>query len=267
MFRRPKKPIRPKVIMTEADGEEDEDMDYQEVRVTNNNPAPMRSKIPSGDPPKPPKKSTLLSFDEDVEEEEVFKVKKSSVSRRLMKERKKDTKSNKPEGSFVLSTSSAVPKSITGDEDVSILKVTNFVRILTGREAEAVDMESGSEDDETQMKFKPRPPADAVSEVLRRTLEQEQIPDANLIHEIRKKRQMARDGGTVPFIPVDDSVKYKPSKSRLIREDENDQSEDDDEKRIDFTIDSTQVDKERRREAFDAAQDQGKSLLQSISVW
>lgn len=257
MFRRPKKQVRPRVIMTEGagDDQEDEDMDYQEVKPGNNS-----SKSKSLGEGVAPKKPTLLSFDEELEEEEVFKVKKSSVSRRLIKERKKkETKLKKAE------EQSPISKTLDPvQEEESILKVKNFVRILSGREAEAVDMESGSEEEnETQMRFKPRPTADAVSEVLRRTLEQEKIPDANLIHEIRKKRQMARDtgGAAVPFVAVDDSVRFKPNKSRLIREDDNDQSEDDDEKRIDFTIDSTKIDKERRREAFHAAQDQGALTL------
>ena len=44
-----------------------------------------------------------------------------------------------------------------------------------------------------------------------------QIPDANMIHIIRKQRQQRRDLGD--FIPVDDTVKVQSSssKSRLIR--------------------------------------------------
>ena len=41
------------------------------------------------------------------------------------------------------------------------------------------------------------------------------IPDANLIHMAKKRRQQAREVGD--FIPVDDTVKFEQSKSRLIR--------------------------------------------------
>ena len=42
-----------------------------------------------------------------------------------------------------------------------------------------------------------------------------QIPDATTIHQIRKQRQMARDTGD--FLPLDDTVKYENSSSRLVR--------------------------------------------------
>ena len=41
------------------------------------------------------------------------------------------------------------------------------------------------------------------------------IPDAKMIHEARKRRQMARELGD--FVPVDDTVKVEKSSSRLIR--------------------------------------------------
>ena len=42
-----------------------------------------------------------------------------------------------------------------------------------------------------------------------------EIPDANMIHLIRKKRQQARDYGD--FIPLDDTERVENSKSRLVR--------------------------------------------------
>jgi len=42
-----------------------------------------------------------------------------------------------------------------------------------------------------------------------------EIPDATTIHQIRKQRQMARDMGD--FMPLDDTVKFENSKSRLVR--------------------------------------------------
>ena len=42
-----------------------------------------------------------------------------------------------------------------------------------------------------------------------------EIPDATTIHQIRKQRQMARDMGD--FLPLDDTVKFENTKSRLVR--------------------------------------------------
>lgn len=42
-----------------------------------------------------------------------------------------------------------------------------------------------------------------------------EIPDAMMIHMIRKKRQQARDYGD--FIPLDDTERVENSKSRLVR--------------------------------------------------
>ena len=41
------------------------------------------------------------------------------------------------------------------------------------------------------------------------------IPDANLIHAIRKRRQLAREQGD--FIALDDTVRATEDKSRLVR--------------------------------------------------
>lgn len=64
-----------------------------------------------------------------------------------------------------------------------------------------------------------------------------------MIHLARKRRQLAREQGGDDFIPLDDTVKVDKNKSRLIREDDNDKSDIEDE-RIDFTVD--QKEKERR---------------------
>jgi len=42
-----------------------------------------------------------------------------------------------------------------------------------------------------------------------------EIPDANTIHQIRKQRMLARDMGD--FVPLEETVKYENTKSRLIR--------------------------------------------------
>ncbi|XP_011307082.1 PAX3- and PAX7-binding protein 1 isoform X2 [Fopius arisanus] len=78
------------------------------------------------------------------------------------------------------------------------------------------------------------------------------IPDAAMIHAARKKRQKARELGT-DYIPIEETTEDK-GKSRLVREEDHDRSDDDDEDRIDMTVNTEARDKEKRREAFLASQ-------------
>lgn len=55
-----------------------------------------------------------------------------------------------------------------------------------------------------------------VIELLMVTVTGGQIPDANMIHLVRKRRQMAREM-VDDFIAVDDTVRYENKSSRLIR--------------------------------------------------
>lgn len=81
-----------------------------------------------------------------------------------------------------------------------------------------------------------------------------------MIHEARKRRELARQGGD--FISIDDTtVRHKDnnnnsSKSRIIREDDNDLSEDDE--RISFNVlDKSNKEKQQTRDYF-LAYEQGK---------
>lgn len=233
-FRKPKKPVRPRVVMLNADSDEDE-MDDTPAPVllppksTNNGSTDVtkkKSKTSSDFEEKSIKikPATLLSFTDDVEgdgEEEVFKIKKSSVSRRLMKQREREKKeSTRPKTSIKTEPGESNAKKLTSQiegftEQIKIKKEPkevkkekkDFMRVLNGREAEAVDMESDDEVNDaadSRHKFK-RPGAGggaAIQDAVRRALEQGQIPDANLIHEARKRKQMAREMGT-EFIPVE----------------------------------------------------------------
>lgn len=187
------------------------------------------------------KRSSLLSFDDDLNEDdddgEIFRVKKSSVSRRLMKKRDREKKEPKQPPSIRKPVSAIVKlepapcsnaqyassgnkikineeRNVNTSLPDTLRKDKSFVRILNGREAEAVDMESGSEDEddsgrhEYSKRTSRTSSRDALSDTLRRTLEQAQIPDANLVHEVRKRRQMARSlggPGAPAYIPVSDS--------------------------------------------------------------
>ncbi|ODN06382.1 PAX3- and PAX7-binding protein 1 [Orchesella cincta] len=307
-FRRPKKPVRPRLIMI-GDGEEDEDMD-DEPSIENIVPQPpvtggggsSTSSVPSGNgsqsqstssgksKEKPEKLAssasstsesskkggTLLSFDDELDGDdgEVFKVKKSSVSRRLMKQRDREKKESKSsskgnkEGGFSEEFQKTKFQIETFTEEIKITnsntkkeKESPDVRILNGREAEAVDMESSDEEEDENVRFRRPTATSAIQEELRRVLQQGQIPDAKLIHEARKRKQMARQMGGAEFVPVENVARLREDKSRLVREDDNDQSED--EERIDFSTatNAARIDREKRREAFNAARDEERDRM------
>lgn len=92
LFKKPKKNIVQRRVFTEIDDDEDEPMEVQEAAPIEKNPKKRD---------KSKQKQTLLSFDAE-EEGEVFQVKKSSHSKKIMKmfekeKRKKDVKPEKEE--------------------------------------------------------------------------------------------------------------------------------------------------------------------------
>jgi len=84
-----------------------------------------------------------------------------------------------------------------------------------------------------------------------------------MIHAARKQRQAARDlGVTADYIKVEDMPDYnanQASKARLVREDEHDKSDEEEAEdgRVDFSVDLLTKDKQKRREAFLAAEEEG----------
>ncbi|XP_059561575.1 PAX3- and PAX7-binding protein 1-like [Myotis daubentonii] len=170
-------------------------------------------------------RTSLLSFqDEEEENEEVFKVKKSSYSKKIVtllkKEYKEDREKSKVKTELNSSADNEPPLDKTGHvqdpgrEDGAA---------VGGRGEDEMDMESEREEE------KPKAGGGAFANALSplNVLRPGEIPDAAFIHAARKKRQMARELGD--FAPHDS----EPGKGRLVREDENDASddEDDDEKR------------------------------------
>uniref|UniRef100_A0A183CSB9 Protein phosphatase inhibitor 2 n=1 Tax=Globodera pallida TaxID=36090 RepID=A0A183CSB9_GLOPA len=95
------------------------------------------------------------------------------------------------------------------------------------------------------------------------------IPDAKAVYEARKKREMMRQGGlSTPqdFIPLDDTVRLKytgPSgeRARLVREDENDMSDEEETGSFYSAKKLLQSEEEKRREeqAYFLAMEQGSS--------
>ncbi|XP_071955937.1 PAX3- and PAX7-binding protein 1-like [Antedon mediterranea] len=184
-----------------------------------------------------------LSFGDEEDESgaEVFKVKKSSHSKKMAKkakDRQKELKEldkkqpkNDPSNTQLASTGQYTK------EKLASLKKENI--ILSGKVAEAMAEE---EDDKNEIAGKFR------------NLTTGSIPDANLIHMARKKRQMAREMGQQDYIAIDDTQTYATNDSRLIRDDDNDNSDDDDDdKRMGFSV-RHKTNRERIIESIDINQ-------------
>ena len=204
------------------------------------------------------KKNSLLSFndfDAEADDGEVFRVKKSSQSRRLMKQIKAERKQREKDAD-ILAKEPPLPKAppppppppiITpeDEEDLGIrLKSTLTVnklpeepsRMLSGYEAEALHLEDEdlSEEDDENVK-------DPLQEILQRG----DIPDAAAIFAARKRRQEAREKGSdKDFIPV-----RKPKDTgRLAVHD--DDSDDDENKRMEMK--GTRTDFEVKQKEMDS---------------
>ncbi|XP_048348861.1 PAX3- and PAX7-binding protein 1 isoform X2 [Sphaerodactylus townsendi] len=165
----------------------------------------------------------LLSFQDEEEAEEVFKVKKSSYSKKIVKLLKREYKED------LEKSKTKVDSNSSADAEQSVDKLGLAKDIL--QEDGAANSEQGEEEMEVESEKEEEKPkaAGAFSSALSslNVLRPGEIPDAAFIHAARKKRQMARELGD--FLPLDND----PGKGRLVREDENDASddEDDDEKR------------------------------------
>ncbi|XP_040279134.1 PAX3- and PAX7-binding protein 1 isoform X1 [Bufo bufo] len=171
----------------------------------------------------------LLSFQDDEDEEEVFKVKKSNYSKKiaklLKKEYKDDLEKVGPRSDVNFGLDAADQQ--FGRNAVS--KDNNQEEATAGSDLGEAEMEVESEKEDE----KPKAGSFANSLSSLNVLRPGEIPDAAFIHAARKKRQMARELGDVPSIDLDGG------KGRLVREDENDASDDDDDdekRRIVFSV-------------------------------
>ncbi|XP_065597843.1 PAX3- and PAX7-binding protein 1 isoform X2 [Cyrtonyx montezumae] len=143
-------------------------------------------------------RASLLSFqDEEEETEEVFKVKKSSYSKKIVKQLKKEYKEDLEK--------SKVRTEVNSPTDVEPpLEKTGQIKDI-GQEDGTANSEHGEEEMEVESEKeeeKPKP-SGAFSSALSslNVLRPGEIPDAAFIHAARKKRQMARELGD--FTPVD----------------------------------------------------------------
>ncbi|XP_028582884.2 PAX3- and PAX7-binding protein 1 isoform X2 [Podarcis muralis] len=202
----------------------------QQTPPGNNGLGPAASKLKERknknkeEPPPPPRGSlSLLSFQDEEEAEEVFKVKKSSYSKKIVKLLKKEYKEDLEKSKTKPETNSLADAEQSADKTGQIKDAI--------QEDGAANSEQGEEEMEVESEKEEEKPkaVGAFSSTLSslNVLRPGEIPDAAFIHAARKKRQMARELGD--FLPLDSD----PGKGRLVREDENDASddEDDDEKR------------------------------------
>ncbi|CAH0558279.1 unnamed protein product [Brassicogethes aeneus] len=242
LFRKPKKNIVQRRVFTEND-DDDEPMAAQTiVRPEKENKSREKSKKHQ--------KQKLLSF-ETEEEGEVFQVKKSSHSKKMLrmfekeKHRKKEPKVDREESRV------RDPKKEIVTDDLILVVNSNHRKpptppppiIMSGRDALCAGKDdlSSEEDESSPHRF-------SKPDNFKSVLESGAIPDAAMIHAARKKRQRAREMGD--FIPTEEEE--PEDTGRLMRDDDQDGS---DEERIDMDINLARRDQERRREQFLAAQE------------
>uniref|UniRef100_A0A8C1KMA8 PAX3 and PAX7 binding protein 1 n=1 Tax=Cyprinus carpio TaxID=7962 RepID=A0A8C1KMA8_CYPCA len=170
-------------------------------------------------------KASLLSFHDDEDEAEMFRVKKSNHSKKIVKLLKKEYKED------LEKTGSA-----TQDQNMRIGGPAQNLSIkeepLEGSSEQGEEEMEVDSTEEQEEEGEEKPAGGAFSQTLSTlsSLRPGEIPDAAFIHAARKRRQMARElGGEPPLVENDVTNK------RLAREDENGGSDDEDEKRIVFS--------------------------------
>ncbi|XP_046650905.1 PAX3- and PAX7-binding protein 1-like [Daphnia pulicaria] len=267
LFKKPKKNLRQR---TATSDEEDGDNHAQSINKVDGVPSSASgNNKPSGKPPKAAsleikKKTSILSFQEDLEEDEgveTFQIKKSSQSRRIAKRMERDRKLKEQEQKTIVKPVEIVQEEKqTQPENHPPKPEQPKNLILSGREAEMAGYRSDSEEESADEGVKFRRP-----DPFRNVLENGAIPDAAMIHAARKHRQQARElGGLADYIKVDEMPDYEKdsqqtssvTSARLVREDENDKSDEDEAEdgRMGFAVDLLTKDKQERREAFLAAE-------------
>ncbi|XP_011495961.1 PREDICTED: PAX3- and PAX7-binding protein 1 [Ceratosolen solmsi marchali] len=253
LFNKPKRNIRRRHL-------NDEEEDNENRSIENDEMQNLKNKMKKKDRPK----QTLLSFGEELEEAddgEVFKVKKSSRSRRLMKQLDQERKKKKGEektqvNSDSTNISNKQEKDLEIKTDDLVVKIKNTGPIvLNGRDALVAGKDDYTSEDELVEnqghKFKKKKNR---SENMKFFLESGCIPDAAMIHAARKRRQKARELGH-DYIPIEEKGDEKGI-SRIVREEDQDRSDDDSQERVNMTVDINALDKEKRRQAFLESQTQ-----------
>ena len=162
LFRKPKKNLRQRIVVSD----EEDDSGNVPTSPTPSKPPEVKSKKDVV------KKTSTLSFHEDLEGDEgieTFKIKKSSQSRRIEKQMKKDRKIKEQEQK-ISSTISDTPVPVEEPPQPTEKSKKNI--ILNGREAEMAGYESESEEesDDEGIKFRQPDPFRHVLESRARKL-------------------------------------------------------------------------------------------------
>uniref|UniRef100_A0A023EZG3 Putative transcriptional regulator binding to the gc-rich sequence n=1 Tax=Triatoma infestans TaxID=30076 RepID=A0A023EZG3_TRIIF len=244
LFKKPKRNIRIRenTCSEDADNENDSEICLPDTKNS-------KTKLH-----KPTSYSSVLSFGEDLNEGddgEVFKVKKSAQSKKIKKLLDKERKKQKEKSNTTIDTTEKTTQPQL-DEDI-VIKLKNTFPILNGREAIAAVQEGiSSEDEEESSDIGPKyiKQSDSVKLLLKKG----KIPDAATIHAARKQRQHVREMGEIVPLPEESANRFDVNnKSRLVREDDNDAS-DAEEERINMAVNIAAEDRIRRKAEFEAAQ-------------
>ncbi|XP_036379986.1 PAX3- and PAX7-binding protein 1 [Megalops cyprinoides] len=181
-------------------------------------------------------KASLLSFHDEEEDTEVFRVKKPNHSKKIVKQLKKEYKEDLEKTGHVKQEPSGANDEVTASVPVAVKEEARAEgsRASSEQGEEEMEVDSNEEEEEEQENEPKSTPGGVFSNTLSSlsTLRPGEIPDAAFIHAARKRRQLAREqGGEVP------PQEAEGPKKRLVREDEQDGSddEDEDEKRIVFS--------------------------------
>ncbi|KAL3971045.1 ribosomal protein S6 kinase alpha-5 [Sarotherodon galilaeus] len=182
-----------------------------------------------------PTKASLLSFVDEEDGSEVFRVKKSNHSKKIVKQLKKEYKEDlERSGSTKQDVKSDAPTQLAVKEEV-------ISRASSEQGEEEMEVESADEQEEdarsqsgqTNSQVSRSNSTGATFNTLSTlgSLKPGEIPDAAFIHAARKRRQLARElGGDAPL------VETEAPKKRLVREDQDaSDDEDEEEKRIRFS--------------------------------
>ncbi|UYV60150.1 PAXBP1 [Cordylochernes scorpioides] len=228
LFKKPNRKFRQRV--NRSDSEEDESADIKtasQLKKQPKSPSHKNSNESNKESNDKTSKtsSSLLSFQDEFEDSEMFKIKKSNYSKRMTKQVEKERKKKQKQEA----KAAEVPAQVEKKKDPAS-KVWN---ILNGEEAE--DLESDEDLEEGRHRF-------------RKTLKSGEIPDAETIYAMKKQRQRARELGD--YIPLEDNQDEPENQSRLVREDDNDRSDDEENDRINFSVDMDALDKKKAREAI-----------------
>lgn len=238
LFRKPNRKFRQRLQHSDTEDEADSNAAPEEKSPPRVEPSVV---VAEADDSKTP--ASLLSFgDEDEEETEVFKVRKSTYSRRLAKQLERDRKKKlreatkveaKPEPEPLPSALPEKPAARPFSDELEI-KIKNTFKILNAEEIRGSDSEEEDEGEGPQYRR------------LRNVIQSGVIPDAATIYALKKRRQMAREMGD--FVPLE-------QEDQKGHGEEEDQSEEE-EGRINFTVNTAALEKQRAREALIQAQEE-----------